>query len=51
MGALTTVGPSATLRSVCGGMLSIFERDLGEGGWIGCSVLVGALWGWERSRR
>jgi len=46
VGALTTVGPSATLRSVCAGALWDLERDLGEGaGWIGCSGFGGGALG------
>ena len=46
MGALTTVGPSATLRSVCGGMLSILERDVCYGlSGLGCSGFGGGALG------
>jgi len=38
VGALTTVGPSATLRSVVGGALWDLERDVGWGlSGLGCS--------------
>ena len=50
MGALKTVGPSATFRSVVGGALLILERDvcyglsgLGCSGFDGNALGVGAL--------